>query len=95
MSGGDENESWNRAKSLILGAVEVMMQLKEVKKADPGPPESMSVKSGVPVAQTCTSASTSVLVKSYNNPSSKSKPSIYNEHRHMYNWILAIKSLFK
>ena len=26
MSGGDENQSWDRAKSLILGAVEVMMQ---------------------------------------------------------------------
>ena len=87
MSGGDENESWDRAKSLILGAV---MQLKDGKKTDSGSSGSSTGSTSVPdgsssapVAHCSASASTSV--KSSNKPG-KSKPSVYNEHRRIFGY---------
>ena len=91
MSGSDENESWDRAKSLILGAIDVMMQLRDGKKTDSGSSGSSTGSTSVPggsssapVAHCSTSASTSV--KSSNNPSGKSKPSVYNEHRRIFGY---------
>jgi hypothetical protein len=88
MSAGDEKESWDRAKSLILGAVEAMIQLKDGKKTDSGPGQAGgSISTGstsVPGAGTSTaSASESTSV---NNPTGKSKPSVYNEHRRIFGY---------
>ena len=45
----EDKESWDRAKSLLLGAVDVMMQLKDTKK-DPGTPSTSSQGASLPSA---------------------------------------------
>ena len=85
MAAGDEKESWDRAKSIILGAVETMMQLKDGKKTHSGPGgniRSISASDDRNGAQTSTASAITLS----NNPTGKPKPSVYNEHRRIFGY---------
>lgn len=86
MAAGDEKESWDRAKSLILGAVETMMQLKDRKKTHSGPGGSNTGSISASDDRNGAQTSTASASTSSSNPTGKSKPSVYNEHRRIFGY---------
>lgn len=74
-AGEDREESWDKAKNLILGAVDVMMQLKDGKRANSRP----SSGSTGPAASTSAISTKSVS-------SSSAKPSVYSEHQRVFGY---------
>ena len=70
----EDKESWDHAKSLLLDAVDVMLQLKDTKK-DPGTPSTSSQGASLPSAG-------EISLRSSN----KTKPSVYNEHRRLFGY---------
>ena len=87
MSAGDNKENWERAKSLILVVVDVMMQLKDGKKMDSGPSSSSTGSTLVPDGKSGAPAvALTTVARSSSNSSGTSKPSVYNEHRRIFGY---------